>query len=214
MIKILLADDHPLLRKGLKDTIQVEKEFVVIAEAGSGDVALSLIIQNKPDIAVLDIDMPKMSGLEVAEAVAKQKLETKIIILTMYDNENIFNRAIDIGVYGYLLKDNAISEISEAICCVNLGEYYITPSLTKYMVKRYKEKNNFQEKNPSISLLTCTERKILKLISEGKASQLIADELFISLRTVETHRNNMCQKLNTHGPNALLKYSIENKNVL
>lgn len=210
---ILLADDHPILRKGLREIIEEGENFSVVAETSNGESALALIEQYLPDIAVLDVDMPKMSGLEVAVAVQEKKLKTKIIILTMYDNENIFNRALDSGVLGYLLKDNAISEILEALQKVNEGKYYITPSLSEFLVKRAPNRQTREGQN-ILGQLSPTERKVLKLVSDNLTNKEIAEKLFISIRTVETHRNNICQKLNLQGPNALLKFAVENKFLL
>ena len=213
-IAILLADDHPLLRKGLKETIEEENGFSVVAETGNGESALLLIEQHRPAIAVLDVDMPKMSGLDVAAAVQKQKLNTRVIILTMYDNETFFNKAIDLGVRGYLLKDNAVSEIAEALRKVADGKYYFTPSLSNLMVRRCTIMQPHVAGQLGLALLTQTERRILRLVAENISNKEIAEHLFISIRTVETHRNNICQKLNLHGSNALLKFVMENKAML
>lgn len=214
MTAILLADDHPLLRKGLKETIEEENGFTVVAEASNGESALALIEQYHPAIAVLDVDMPKMSGLQVAEAVQKKKLDTRIVILTMYDNEKIFDRAMDLGVKGYLLKDNAVSEITDALQKISEGKYFITPSLSDRLVKRSAMTNTRAEEHAGLASLTETERKILRLVAENQTSKEIAEKLFISPRTVETHRNNICQKLDLQGTNSLLKFAMENKAIL
>lgn len=213
-ITILLADDHPLLRKGLKETIEEQSEYSVIVEANNGESALTLIEQHNPDIAILDVDMPKMNGLEVAAMVQQKKLGTKIIILTMYDNETIFNKAIDNGAKGYLLKDNAVSEINNALYTVINGNHYVTPSLSSLLIQRSENHNMRSMEHSALSILTQTERKILRLVGDHKSNKEIAESLFISLRTVETHRNNICQKLNLQGANALLKFALENKKLL
>lgn len=213
-ITVLLADDHPLMRKGLKEMIEEEAVFQIIAEASNGGSALALIEQLQPAIAVLDIDMPKMNGLEVATAAKQKKISTRIIVLTMYDTENIFTKALESGVMGYVLKESAATEIVEAIKNVSQGKYYITPSMSGHLMKPFTRPNVHSEEVSTIFQLTPTEHKILALISQNKSSKEIADTLFISLRTVETHRNNICQKLNLRGVNALLKFALENKHRL
>jgi DNA-binding NarL/FixJ family response regulator len=213
-ITIVLADDHPLLRKGLRETIEDEHEFSVVAETGNGESALSYILQLHPDLAVLDVDMPKMNGLDVAAAVQKNNLSTKVVILTMYNDETFFNKAIDLGVYGYLLKDNAVSEIIEALNQVADGKYYYSPSLSDLFIKRCRKHHQHQSELPGLSALTQMERKILYMVAENIANKDIAEQLFISARTVETHRNNICQKLQLQGTNALLMFALKHKSIL
>jgi len=214
---ILLADDHPLMRKGLAEMIEEEAVFQIIAQTNNGESALALIEQLHPMIAVLDIDMPKMSGLEVAEAVRKKKYSTRIIFLTMYDTDTIFTKAMEIGVMGYVLKESAATEIIDALKSVRDGKHYITPALSGQLMRKTQQLNgsNYRaEEQFALSSLTATERKVLTLISQDKSSKEIAETLFISSRTVDTHRNNICQKLQLRGTNALFKFAMENKHLL
>ncbi|MCK9410144.1 MAG: response regulator transcription factor [Bacteroidetes bacterium] len=211
---ILLADDHPLMRKGLKEMIEEEGGFKIIAETNNGESALALIEQHHPMIALLDIDMPKMNGLEVAEAVRKKKLQVRIIILTMYDTENMFSRAMELGVKGYVLKESAATEIVDALKNVREGKHYITPALSGLLVRRSERQEFHADEQFGLSQLTSSERKILKLISLDKSSKEIAEELFVSPRTVDTHRSNICQKLKLHGPTSLFKFAMDNKHLL
>lgn len=211
---IILADDHPLMRKGLKEIIEEEGGFTVAAEANNGESALALIVQHLPLIAVLDIDMPKMSGLEVAAAVRKQKIPVRLIILTMYDTENMFTKAMEMGVMGYVLKDSAATEIVEALKNVRDGKHYITPALSGMLLRQSAQPGFRAEEQFSLSTLTATERKILKLVAQERSSKEIAEALFISPRTVDTHRNNICQKLDLHGSNALYKFALDVKHLL
>ncbi|NUN69644.1 MAG: response regulator transcription factor [Bacteroidetes bacterium] len=213
-IPIVLADDHPLMRKGLKEMIEEEGGFTVIAETNNGESALDLIGQHHPLIAVLDIDMPKMSGLEVAAAVRRKQLPVRIIILTMYDTESMFTKAMEAGVMGYVLKESAATEIVEALKLVRDGRHYITPALSGFLLRQNTRPEFRAEEQLALSQLTAAERKIVKQIALDRTSKEIAEALFISPRTVETHRNNICQKLDLHGVNALYKFALEVKHLL
>lgn len=214
-VKIIVADDHPLMRKGLIDLFnENNKNWNVVGEAGDGEETLKLIEKYNDAILIIDIDMPHLSGLEVAKVVQSKKMKIKIIILTMYDKENIFNRAMDLGVMGYIIKDSAANEIIEAVKNVSEGKFYISPSISGFLVKRGQFYATGAADAAGITKLTNTERKILKMISDNLTSKEIANEFFISYRTVETHRSNICQKLNIHGTNALLHFALEQKDML
>ncbi len=213
-VTILIADDHPIFRKGLKDIISESGKYCVIDESGDGKEVLTLVDKLQPNILLLDVNLPSINGLEVAEKLQREKSQTKIIILTMHKEEAMFNRAMDAGVFGYVLKESASHDLLEALQTVSNDEYYISPIISSYLVKRIRKQDSLHNEKPTIDLLTSTERIILKLISEDKTSKVIADELFISLRTVENHRQNICNKLKIHGINALLKFAIENRSRL
>jgi DNA-binding NarL/FixJ family response regulator len=190
------------------------KEFRIAGEVANGSEALKLIVELKPDIAILDIDMPVKNGFEIVRELNNLNSTTRVIFLTMYREEKIFNEALDIGIMGYLVKDSALSEINECLNIVAKGDYYISPSISGYLVSRLKKKEEMINKLPSINDLSVTERKILKLISENKTSKEIASLLYISPRTVEKHRSNISEKLNLKGSYSLIKYAIENKILL
>ncbi|MBS1550477.1 MAG: response regulator transcription factor [Bacteroidetes bacterium] len=211
-IRIIIADDHPIFRGGLRQIISADKTIEIIGEADNGEKALELIQELKPDIAVLDIDMPKKTGLDVLRALENSK--TKIIFLTMYAEEDIFDEAMDLGIKGYVLKDSAVSDIIECILSVNEDNYYISPNVSNLLVNRRNKSKNLIKKNPELGSLTKTERNILKYISENKTSKEIAEVLFLSHRTVENHRTNISNKLNLRGSHSLLKFAIENKSYL
>jgi two-component system response regulator DegU len=213
-IAIVIADDHPLLRLGLRQIIEQRGDLLVVGEAGNGERALELIEQTKPSLAILDIDMPKMDGLEVARSVSERKIPIEVIILTMYEGESYFKRAMDVGVLGYVLKKNAMAEIGEAIDSVVQGKHYISPSLSEILLKSRKGLQKGTEKKLGITDLTPTERKVLKLVAENKTTKEISDILFVSERTVESHRSNICAKLDLHGQNALLRFALEFKSRL
>jgi len=213
-VSLVLADDHPLFRHGLRDVINADRRFTIVEEAGDGERALELIRHHNPRIAVLDIDMPKMSGLEVASAVRKHKLDTEVIVLTMHDDAEHFDKAMESGVMGYVLKDSAAGDILHCLEAVLAGKNYVSPTLARHLIRKSEKAKGGAEARLGISDLTPTERKILKMISESKSTKHIAEELFISTKTVSAHRANICVKLDLHGTNALLKFALEHREAL
>jgi DNA-binding NarL/FixJ family response regulator len=211
---IILADDHPVFRQGLVRILERAADLKILGETGDGTEALSLILDKKPDIAVLDISMPGMEGLEVVKSAYRNtSCLTEFIILTMFKEEAYFTEALDIGVKGYLLKDSAPSDILSCVRAVADGIPYVSPLVSHYLVKRNTALMP-RHKRSSIDDLSAQEVRVLKLLSQNKTSREIADELFISVRTVQHHRSNICSKLNLEGYNKLLLFAIENKNRL
>jgi len=210
-IQIVMADDHPIVRQGLRQTIEADAALKIVAEAGDGKTALSLIVQHQPAVAVLDIDMPEQDGFSVARAVRQQNLGVEIVFLTIHREEELFQAALDLGAKGYVLKDSAVTDIVAAIKSVAAGQPYISPQLSSYLLKRSKSVAELNARKPGLEDLTPTERRILKLIAQDKSSKQIAAELFISHRTVETHRTNISRKLELHGNLALVKFALEHK---
>jgi len=212
-IRVFIADDHALLRKGLRDIIETDEILEVCGEAGTGKEALRKIRDLIPEVAILDIDMPEMSGLEVAGEMRKLGLKTQVVALTMHDQESIFNRAMDLGILGYVLKDGAVTDIVEAVKAASGERYYISPALSTLTMSRGQKGPSA---DPAISSagLTQTEMKVLRMISQNKTSKEIAETLFVSPRTIESHRGNIAAKLNLHGTNSLLRFALENKHKL
>jgi serine/threonine protein kinase/DNA-binding NarL/FixJ family response regulator len=210
---IIVADDHPIFRQGLKQLIERELGFRVIAEAEDGAAALGLIKTHLPMVAVLDLDMPEMDGFSVAGQVQKLDLPVKVIILTMHKDELHVNRAIDLSVSGYVLKDGAVHEIINCIKTVKTGRQYFTPALSSLLLNRSRRPAQAQEQL-GLAELTPTERRILFLLSELKTSKEIADELCISPRTVDNHRAHICSKLALQGSHALVKFALQYKDKL
>lgn len=213
-VKILIADDHPLFRKGLRDVIALEKVFCISSESADGEAALTEMKERHPDVAILDVDMPKKSGLEVAKAARQLGLQTGIIILTMYKDEFFFNEAMDAGVLGYVVKESAVTDILDSIHAVAAGKYYISPGISGFLVNRSSKQASLRSTAPALESLTNAEKKVMALIAEGKTTAEIAELLFISLKTVENHRTHISQKLNLHGTHSLVKFAIANKSLL
>jgi DNA-binding NarL/FixJ family response regulator len=211
-IKLIIADDHPIFREGLRQIIEKDSRIKIIGEADNGQKALELIEEKMPDIALLDIDMPKLTGLEVLKKVSGTPV--KIIFLTMYSEEDIFDEAMGLGIKGYVLKDSAVNDILECIISVSEDNYFISPSMSNLLLRRRKKMTDLRKSNPMLDNLTPTEKKILRFISQNKTSKEIADVLFLSHRTVENHRTNISNKLNLKGSHSLIKFAIENKSLL
>lgn len=213
-VKILIADDHPIMREGLKLVLEEHPEFRVVKEAQNGKDALDALSKEDFDIVTLDIEMPIMGGFDVVRNIIKLKINTKVIFLTMYKDEHIFNEAIELGALGYVLKENAVTDIIDCVKSVMNGQHYISPVLSNLILKRNRFHNELTKNNPSINDLTKTELTILKMISAGKTSKEISEELFISYKTVENHRSNIAKKLGLHGTHSLIKFAISNKSLL
>ena len=213
-ISILIADDHPVFRRGLRMIIQSDQQLRIVAEADDGKTALELINRSTPDVAVLDVNMPEMTGFEVVRELRKTQLTTEFIFLTMHKDEAMFNTSMDLGVKGYLLKESAVEDITEGIKAVAAGENFISAALATFLFNRSRRNATFVAAKPTINELTATERRVLKMIADDKTSRDIADQLSISVRTVERHRQNICDKLEIHGSNALMKFALANKEQL
>lgn len=206
-ITLIIADDHPIVRQGLRQAIASETDIKVLAEAGNGRVALDLIKQHGPQVAIMDIDMPIMNGFSLAEEIANQKLGVKIIFLTFHGEEDYLNRALELGANGFLLKDSVVGEIVACLRAVVSGQSYVSPTLTNYLLNRGRRLAD----TTGLELLSPAEREVLKLLAEYKTSKDIAAELHISAHTVNTHRSNIVLKLNLRGTHALMKFALDNK---
>ena len=213
-IRVLIVDDHPLFRNGLRQVIQADARFELVGEADEGHAAWQAILEKKPDVVVLDINLPGLTGLEVARKIHEKKLRTRVIILTMIKEEALINRALDLGVHGFVLKENAVEDIVNAIVTAAKGEHYLSPAVSGYLVRRRNRAEALAAHTPGLEDLTKAERRILGLIAEKKTSRQIAAELFISPRTVEAHRANISDKLRLHGSHSLLQFALENRSSL
>lgn len=207
---ILIADDHELIRGGLRSVLQSNPAYTVI-ETGDGTYALRMLRERRVDVAILDIEMPGMSGYEVAKQVVEDGLPVKIIFLTMFKDESMFNKALDIGVMGYVLKENTVSEILSGVSAVLAGKYYLSPAMSDFLMRRNMKPAKSEVAATGMDLLSPAERNVLKHLAMMKTNQDIANDLFISVKTVQNHRNNICSKLGLNGTHALLKFALELK---
>lgn len=210
-LTVFIADDHPIFRKGLCEVIGEEEALDLVGEASDGAAALQGITECKPDVAILDVNMPKLSGLHVGRKLVAQQPETKVVLLTMHEDEELFNAAIDSGILAYVLKENAVEDLVNAIHRVSVGKTFISPSISGYLIRRDARKRDLREKRPGIEDLTPAEHRILKIIAQDKTSKEIAEILKISVRTVETHRQNISHKLNLSGSHSLVKFAFQHK---
>lgn len=212
--RIFIVDDHPIVRHGLRKMVEEKTEHTFVGEADNGIQALKQIEELKPDIIVVDISMPGMNGFELIRTLIKNPFPKEFIMLTMYKEEEYFNEAMELDVKGYILKESTGSEFLKCLEEVCLSKYYVSSELSGYLVKRTHAAETFLNQTPTIKLLTQTELKVLKLISENKTSKEIGEQLYISYRTVQNHRSKICEKLKLEGYNKLLQFAIENKQLL
>jgi DNA-binding NarL/FixJ family response regulator len=207
-ISILIADDHALIRNGLKQILERNDHFS-IHEADNGEDALAIIREEHPQICILDIEMPNLTGFQIAQKVKREGIDADIIFLTMHQDESLFNQAMDIGVKGFLLKENTVHEIEQCVDTVMAGNSYISPAISDLLIRRNKKLAAQASDKNGISRLTSSEQNILKLVANLKTNQEIAEELAISIKTVQNHRYNICKKLDLSGSHALLKFAVE-----
>ncbi len=210
-VTILVADDHPLFRRGLCDAIQRSTTYEIVAEAGDGEEAYGFLEKLEPRIAILDIEMPKQSGLEVARRANGAGLSASIIILTMHDEQSAFDLAMDAGVAGYMLKETAVPDILHGLEKVAAGESYVSPALNSLLMQRDRAASSRFDHRLKLDLLTAVERRVLRLIADGLSNREIAGLLSISTRTVEGHRYHICGKIGISGSHTLLRFAMENK---
>jgi len=209
-IAVLIVDDHPLLRHGLRDVIERNPRLKIVGEASEGNEALRMMISLKPQIVILDIDMPGLNGLETIRMMRDLPFEIKVIVLTMYNEEDMYNVAMDLGAKAYVLKENAANEIVTALEKVNRNEAFLSTLMLEAGRRRADRVKELLLSKPQIEALTPAERRILKLIGEDYTSKEIASLLNLSVRTVDNHRQHICNKLRLHGTHSLLKFAFDN----
>lgn len=209
--RIVIVDDHPIFRRGLKEVIDADRRFSVVGEAGDGDTALERIRTLRPDVAVLDLHLPGLKGLDLVRATRALPKAPAVIVLTMHAEESLFNEAMNRGAQGYMLKENAVEDVLVGIQAVAAGGVFISPSVAGYLMRRQQRASALKQEKKGLAVLTPTERRILRLVAENRTNKEMGQELFISPRTVETHRAHICQKLDLSGNRALLQFAFEHK---
>jgi two-component system, NarL family, response regulator NreC len=207
-IRILLADDHNVMRRGLRLLLENQPGFSVVGEASDGRQAVEQAAATQPDVAVLDIAMPNLSGIEAAQRITSTLPHTGIVILSMHSDEGYVLRALKAGAKGYLLKDSAEDDLIEAIKAVHQGKAFFSPEISNMLVEDYMREIKTRGTGDSYELLSSREREILQLVAEGKSNKDIATALNLSLYTVETHRRNLQEKLNLHSLAELILYAV------
>jgi two-component system, NarL family, response regulator DegU len=210
----MIVDDHPLLRHGLRDFIGRNSRFRIVGEASDGEEALLQITCLKPQIAIIDIDMPRLNGLETIRAIRLLPFAVKVIVLTMYREEDMFNAAMDLGAKAYVLKENAANDIVTALEKVDRNDTFVSVLMLAAGQRRSDRVRELLLNKPEIEALTPAERRILKLIGKDYTSKEIASLLKLSIRTVDNHRQHICNKLNLHGTHSLLKFAFDNSDYI
>ncbi|HVP36243.1 MAG TPA: response regulator transcription factor [Terriglobales bacterium] len=206
-IKILIADDHKILRQGIRSLLAPHADFEVVGETSDGPETLKETFKLKPDVVLMDIGMPNLNGFEATRQIKKKLPEVKVLVLTMYLDDEYVLQALQSGASGYVLKDVAVEELVTAIRAVNNDQYYLSPSISRTVIDAYLRKTEKGEKEPS-ELLTAREKEIVQLIAEGFTNKEIAAKLYISVKTVDAHRSHIMEKLDIHDVALLVKYAI------
>ena len=207
-LRILLADDHKLLRSGLRLLLERQPDMTVVAEADDGREAVRNAATSKPDVVVLDIGMPNLNGIEACVQITQENSATAVVMLSMHSDESYVLRALKAGARAYLLKDSAESDLVRAIHAVAEGKSYFSPAVSKVLLEDYVRKLQRAGVEDSFELLTSREREILQLVAEGRSNKEVAHLLNLSVYTVETHRSNLMQKLNLRGVPELILYAV------
>ncbi|MGB2635953.1 MAG: response regulator transcription factor [Candidatus Acidiferrum sp.] len=207
-IRILLADDHKLMRSGLRVLLEQQADLTVVGEASDGREAVALVASQRPDVLVMDIGMPSLNGIEAAGQITQSRPETAIVMLSMHSDESYVLRALKAGAKGYLLKDSAEADLIRAVHAVAEGKSFFSPAVSKVLLDDYVRKLKRSGTDDPYDLLTPREREVLQLVAEGKSNKDVAQLLNLSVYTVETHRSNIMEKLNLHGVPELILYAV------
>jgi two-component system, NarL family, response regulator NreC len=210
-VRILLADDHSLLREGLRLLLEKQPEFAVVGEAGDGREAVRLAEELQPDVVVMDIAMPELNGIEATRRIVNGLPGTSVLILSMHHDESYVARALKAGARGYLLKDSLKADLLSAVLAVTGGRSFFSPKVSRILQEDYMRKLTGGDVEDSFDLLTDREREILQLVAEGKTNKEVASRLNLSVHTVDTHRGNILQKLSLHSVPELILYAVRKK---
>jgi DNA-binding NarL/FixJ family response regulator len=210
MIRLLLVDDHTIVRQGIRAVLEDEPDMTVVGEAEDGRAAVRLACELEPDVVVMDIAMPGLNGLEATRQIRRDRPSVKVLVLTMHDNEEYIRQVLAAGALGYVLKYAAAGELLEAIRAVHRGEAVLSPAITRLVIEDYLRWSEVRDE-PDDANLTPREREVLQLIAEGYTSRQIAEILNVSVKTTQAHRANLMAKLDLHDRGELIKYAIQKK---
>ncbi|KRT64405.1 MAG: two-component response regulator, two-component system, NarL family, response regulator NreC [Chloroflexi bacterium CSP1-4] len=207
-IRVLIADDHTLVREGLRALLEGQGGFDVIAEASNGREAVDRAIQMRPDVVLMDIGMPELDGLAATRRITKVNPAIRVLVLTVHETEDYFFRVLEAGAHGFLVKDAASTELVAAVRAVHHGGVYLHPPMAKRLVEEYLQRIGSGEERAAHAMLTPRERQILALIGAGHTNQEIAEQLSLSVNTVQAHRSHIIDKLNLHSRADLMRYAV------
>jgi len=206
--RIVLADDHTVVRKGLRMLLESYPDFLVVADAADGRQAIALVEEHRPDVVVMDVAMPILNGIEAARQISGKYPQVAIVFLSMHSDEAYVLKALKAGARAYLLKDSAEYDLIHAVKAVSEGKAFFSPAISKMLVEDYVRQMREQKVEDSYDLLTARERQVLQLLAEGRSNKEVAGLLDLSLHTVETHRGNIMQKLNLHSGAEIILYAV------
>ena len=211
VVRILLADDHTVMRAGLRLLLERHETFEVVGEAADGREAVEIATQQKPDVVVMDVAMPHLNGVEAARQILSRNPDTAIVMLSMHSDESYVLRSLKAGARAYLLKDSAEADLLAAVRALTEGKSFFSPAISKILVEDYMRQLERKGAEDTYELLTNREREILQLLAEGKTNKEVAGMLNLSLYTVETHRTHILQKLNLHNVPELILYAVRKR---
>lgn len=209
MIRVMLADDHHLVRQGIRSLLEKDADIEVVGEAGNGQEVLNLIGKLQPDVLILDIAMPMLNGIQVAEQVRMQKLPTRVVMLSMYDDDTLVWRALRHGATGFLLKRSVSEELLLAVQAASRNEPYLSPAISKVVLSEFLSENTFDAKEDPLERLSPREQQVLQMLAEGHTNASIAQHLSLSVKTIEKHRSNLMLKLNVQDLAGLVRIAMK-----
>jgi two-component system response regulator NreC len=210
-IRIMLADDHTLFRQGIRIMISAEADMEVVGEASNGGAAVDKAIEVRPDVVFMDIGMPGLSSFESTRQITKNRPETKVLFLTMYDDEDYLVESIEAGASGYVLKDSPSQQLVTAVRDISRGGSYLSPRMQSQLVDDFRSRIKSANQLPRFATLTPREREVLKMLAEGNSVKDVACDLNLSVKTVEAHKFNLMRKLNIHNKAQLVQYAFQKK---
>jgi two-component system, NarL family, response regulator NreC len=210
-IRVLLTDDHTLFRQGIRTLLSAEPDIEIVGEASNASDSVTLAGELRPDVVLMDVGMAGLSSFEATRQIRRQRLETRVIFLSMYDDEDYLAESVEIGASGYILKESPAEQLVSAIREVHRGGNYLSPRLLARLVDDFRVQNRSPMRQPRFGTLTKREREILKLLAEGKSVKEVATEFDLSVKTVEAHKFNLMRKLDIHNKAQLVQYAIQKK---